>query len=188
VFGSFNNPLKLGRDVLAAWARILEAVPGARLMLKYKNRFASPLVQAPFRRAFGSRVEFLSGDVGRSEQLGLWNQVDVALDPFPFNGSTTSFEALWMGVPVVTLAGDRFVGRVGASLLAAVGLDELVARDTSGYVELARSLADDRPRLARLRAGLRDRVAASRLCRPVEYARSVEAAYRRLWRNWCSRG
>lgn len=188
VFGSFNNPLKLGAAVLDAWARILDAVPGARLLLKYKNRFASPLVQKPIQRVLGDRVDFLAGDVGRAEQLGLWNRVDVALDPFPFNGSTASFEALWMGVPVVTLAGDRFVGRVGASLLAQVGLDDLVARDADGYVGLAAALAADRPRLAGLRASLRDRVAASRLCDAEGYARSVEAAYRELWRGWCSRG
>jgi len=186
-FGSFNNPLKLGRDVLDVWAGILDAVPGARLLLKYKNRFASPLVQAPIRHRLGDRVDFLSGDVGRAEQLALWNRVDIALDPFPFNGSTTSFEALWMGVPVVTLAGDRFVGRVGASLLAQIGLDDMVAPDVAGYVGLAVALAGDRARLFRLRGELRARVAASRICRPDDYARSVEAAYRGLWRDWCSR-
>ncbi|MBM3572381.1 MAG: hypothetical protein FJX52_08490 [Alphaproteobacteria bacterium] len=187
VFGSFNNPLKLGAETLEAWARILDAVPGSRLLLKYKNRFASPLVQAPIRRALGDRVDFLAGDIGRAEQLALWNRVDVALDPFPFNGSTTSFEALWMGVPVVTLAGDRFVGRVGASLLTEAGLRDLEARDAAGYVALATRLAADQVRLDRLRVELRPRIAASRLCRPEAYARSVEEAYRGLWRRWCSR-
>ncbi|MSP49090.1 MAG: hypothetical protein EXQ95_07155 [Alphaproteobacteria bacterium] len=187
IFGSFNNPLKLGPAVLDAWARILDAVPGTRLLVKYKNRFASPLVQAPVRHALGDRVDFLVRDVSRAEQLGLWNLVDIALDPFPFNGSATSFEALWMGVPVVTLAGDRFVGRVGASLLAQVGLGRLVASDTAGYVDRAVALASDRPALAGLRAGLRDRIAASPLCDAEAYARNVEAAYRDLWRAWCDR-
>jgi predicted O-linked N-acetylglucosamine transferase (SPINDLY family) len=187
VFGCFNNPLKLGAGVLAVWRRVLDAVPGSRLLLKYKNRFASRLVQAPIRHRLGDRVEFLGGDVGRAEQLALWNRVDIALDPFPFNGSTTSFEALWMGVPVVTLAGDRFVGRVGASLLAQVGLDDLVADDVDGYVAAAAALAVDRARLVDLRAGLRDRVRGSPLCDPEAYARAVEAAYLDLWRSRCSR-
>jgi predicted O-linked N-acetylglucosamine transferase (SPINDLY family) len=185
VFGSFNNPLKLGPGVLTAWRRILDALPGAALLLKYKNRFASPLVQAPIRAALGDRVRFLAGDVGRAEQLALWQQVDVALDPFPFNGSTTSFEALWMGVPVVTLAGERFVGRVGASLLAQVGLSDLVSSTVDGYVARATALAGDRGRLDSLRQALRGRVAASPLCDAEAHARAVESAYRDLWRSWC---
>ena len=98
----------------------------------------------------------------------------------------SSFEALWMGVPVVTLAGDRFVGRVGASLLAQLGLDDLVAPDISAYVDRASSLAADRGRLAMLRADLRGRLRASLLCDPGRYARSIEDAYRALWREWCS--
>ena len=187
VFGSFNNPLKLGPAVLESWARVLDATPGSRLLLKYKNRFSSRLLQAGVRQVLGDRVDFLADDVGRAEQLALLNRVDIALDPFPFNGSTTSFEALWMGVPVVTLAGDRFVGRVGASLLAQLGLDDLVAPDISAYVERASALAADRGRLARLRAELRNRVRTSRICDPERYARSVEDAYRVLWRKWCSR-
>ena len=187
VFGSFNNPLKLGPAVLETWAQVLDATPGSRLLLKYKNRFSSRLLQEGVRQVLGDRVDFLADDVGRAEQLALLNRVDIALDPFPFNGSTTSFEALWMGVPVVTLAGDRFVGRVGASLLAQLGLDDLVAPDISAYVERASALVADRERLARLRAELRDRVRTSRICDPERYARSVENAYRALWRKWCSR-
>lgn len=92
-----------------------------------------------------------------------------------------------MGVPVVTLAGDRFVGRVGASLLAPLGLDDLVASDLDGYVERASKLATDLARLISLRAELRDRIAASSLCDATRYARSVEAAFRGLWRDWCNR-
>jgi protein O-GlcNAc transferase len=186
VFGSFNNPLKLVPAVLDLWAKVLDATPGARLLLKYKNRFSDPLLQSTVRAALGERVDFLSGDVGRAEQLALLNRIDVALDPFPFNGSTTSFEALWMGVPVVTLAGDRFVGRVGASLLHQVGLDDLVALDAEAYVATASALARDRTRLATLRQALRPRLRLSPLCDAPAHARNVEQVYRRLWRDWCA--
>ena len=187
VFGSFNNPIKLSQALLGAWRRILDAVPGSSLVLKYKNRFGSPLIQAPIRAALGDRVRFASGDRGRSDHLALWNEVDIALDSYPFNGSTTTFEALLMGVPVVTLAGARFVSRISASFLTHVGLSDLVARDLDGYVERAVTLAGDRARLAELRSGLRARVAASALCDAEAHARALAGVYRGLWRAWCAR-
>ena len=187
VFGSFNNPIKLSPALLDAWRRILDAAPGSTIVLKYKNRFGSPLIQAPIRAALGDRARFASGDRGRSDHLALWNEVDVALDSYPFNGSTTTFEALWMGVPVVTLAGAHFVSRISASFLAQVGLSDLVTRDLDAYVDRAVALAGDRARLAALRAGLRTRVAASPLCDAKTHAQALEAAYRGLWRAWCAR-
>jgi protein O-GlcNAc transferase len=190
-FGSCNNTSKHTPEVLALWAEVLRAVPGSRLLLKYLNRYASGRLRARIAGVFAEhgvsadRLLFLTGNVPRREQLALLRQVDIALDPFPFNGSTTTFEALWMGVPVVTLAGDRFLGRVGASVLHQIGLDDLVANDAADYVERARALASDLPRLAALRAGLRARVAASPLCDAEGYAAALDAALRGLWRAWC---
>ncbi len=187
VFGSLGNPIKLSPTILEAWRRILGAVPESTLVLKYKNRFASPTVQAPIRAVLGDRVRFLGGDVGRSDHLALWNEIDVALDSYPFNGSTTTFEALWMGVPVVTLTGDRFVSRICADFLERVDLADLVATDVAGYVVRAVALAQDRARLSDLRRDLRRRMAASAICDARGNARSLEVAYRDLWRAWCKR-
>ncbi|HEY3850376.1 MAG TPA: hypothetical protein VGL87_05370, partial [Steroidobacteraceae bacterium] len=115
-------------------------------------------------------------------------EVDVALDPFPFTGSTTTFEALWMGVPVVTLAGRAMAGRWSASILHALRLDELVAGSRDEYVRLARELATDPERLGALRAGLRARVSGSPMCNGKARARQVERIYRALWRRWCRSG
>ena len=117
--------------------------------------------------------------------LAHYGEIDIALDPFPYNGTTTTCEALWMGVPVITLQGDRHCGRVGASLLAAVGLDNLIARDVGEYVDIAVRLAGDRSQLEQLRGSLRATMAGSPLCDGPSFAREVEAAYRAMWRTWC---
>ncbi len=190
-FGSCNNTSKHTPEVFALWAEVLKAVPGSRLLLKYLNRYASARLRRRIEGTFAGhgidpgRIEFLTGDVGRRDQLAVLRRVDIALDPFPFNGSTTTFEALWMGVPVVTLAGERFLGRVGASVLHQIGLDDLVANDVESYVARAAGLAADPDRLASLRAGLRERVAASPLCDVDAHARSFESALRGLWRDRC---
>ncbi len=192
-FGSCNNPAKLGDQVVATWASILRSVAGSRLLLKYKNWFSDPAVQEHFGRRFvrhgvaAERLQFAGGDLPRAEQLAILNQIDIALDPFPFNGSTTTFEALWMGVPVVSLAGERFAGRVGASVLPEVGLGDLVATTTAGYSATAVALAAEPQHLMGLRTGLRGRLLASRLCDAPAHAAAVEAAYRMLWRGWCAR-
>ena len=181
-FVSCNNPAKLTPDVVRLWSRVLTAVPGSRLLLKYVDWFSDPAVRGRFVRLFGEngvasdRLNFRGRDLRRSDQLALLNEADIALDPFPFNGSTTSFEALWMGVPVVTLAGERFVGRVGASVLTALGQEALIATDEAGYVERAVALAEDRIRLAALRRTLRPTLAASPLCDAPGYTRIFEDA------------
>lgn len=190
-FGSCNNTSKHTPEVFALWASVLKAVPGSRLVLKYLNRYASAGLRGRIDGVFEShgvdprRIEFLTGDVGRRDQLAILRRIDIALDPFPFNGSTTTFEALWMGVPVITLAGERFLGRVGASVLHQIGLDDLVADDADGYVARATDLAGDPVRLATLRATLRAKVAGSPLCDVQAHVKSFEAALRGLWRDRC---
>lgn len=190
-FGSFNNPAKITPEVVALWARLLRAVPDSRLVMKYLNRFSSPEMNRLVRARFEAqgipqdRLELRAGRLPRMAQLALLNEIDIALDPFPFNGCTTTFEALWMGVPVVTLEGGRFLGRMGASFLHHLGLGDLVAADPAAYVGLAASLAADVDRRAALRRELRGRLIDSPLFDAVGHARSLTNAYRQLWRRWC---
>lgn len=190
-FGSFNNPAKMTQAVVTLWSRVLAAVPGSRLVMKYLNRFASPEMERLVRDRFEAeglapeRLELRTGRLPRMAQLALLNEVDVALDPFPFNGCTTTFEALWMGVPVVTLEGRRFLGRMGTSFLHRLDLGDLVAADPAAYVALAAKVSADVERRTRLRRELRGRLADSPFFDPSNHARSLIAAYRRLWRDWC---
>jgi predicted O-linked N-acetylglucosamine transferase (SPINDLY family) len=117
-----------------------------------------------------------------------YGRIDVALDPFPWGGGITTCDALWMGVPVVSLVGRTAVGRGGASILSNVGVAELVARTPQQYVQIAADLAGDLPRLSELRRTLRGRMQASPLMDAPRFARNVEAAYRQMWRNWCEQG
>jgi protein O-GlcNAc transferase len=187
-FGSFNNPAKVNDAVLGLWGEVLRAVPGARLKIKCKNWFANSGLQERFREKLGiapDRIEFDMADRSIGDHLSLYNDVDVALDPFPFTGSTTTFEALWMGVPVVTLAGTNMAGRWSASMLSALRLHELVAATHEEYMAIARRLATDLPQLAAMRAALRQRVVASPLCNGRARARQLERLYRALWGRWC---
>lgn len=190
-FGSFNNPAKIGDEVVALWARLLAEVPDARLMLKYRTVYEVPDVRDRLARRFSdrgidpARIIFAGGDLNRQAHLGLVGEVDIGLDPFPFNGCTTTFEALWMGVPVVTLAGRRFLGRMATSFLTHLGLPELVASDADAYVAVATGLASDLERLSALRHSLRQRILASPLCDGPAYTRSIEVAFRAAWRRWC---
>ncbi|RAU20132.1 hypothetical protein CU669_19980 [Paramagnetospirillum kuznetsovii] len=192
-FGSFNNPAKLSEATLATWALVLKRIPGARLVLKYKNWFANPSVA---QRVLGimaaqgidpTRISLGDGEEDANSHLARYGGIDVALDPFPFNGSTTTFEALWMGVPVVTLLGETMVGRWAAGILNPIGLGALVAHSVDEYVELCRALCAEPDNLARLRSELRQRVAASPLCNARLKARHLERTYRALWRRWCKK-
>jgi predicted O-linked N-acetylglucosamine transferase (SPINDLY family) len=117
--------------------------------------------------------------------LALYHQVDIALDPFPYNGTTTTCEALWMGVPVVTLRGDRHAGRVGASLLSQIGLTDWIANSVEEYLKIAVTLARNPGVLDEFRHSLRPSIAASPLCDGSAFARKMEAAFRTMWRHWC---
>lgn len=190
-FGSFNNCIKLSEPLMQLWARLLNEVPGSRLLVK-SVQFAAPM----FREIYAKRFEETGVDparlelVGRIEStaghLGAYAKMDIALDPFPYDGTTTTCEALWMGVPVITLTGRAHAGRVGVSLLAAAGLSELIARNPDEYIAIAKGLASDPARLAALRSSIRPKLAASPLCDGVAYARRLEEAYRAAWRRWCA--
>jgi protein O-GlcNAc transferase len=189
-FGSFNNPAKVNDRVLALWGEVLRAVPGSRLKVKFKNWFANPDIRQRVLGVLGEmadRVDFITEQSDVRAHLALYGDVDIALDPFPFTGSTTAFEALWMGVPVVTLQGETMVGRWSASMLHALKLDELIADTPARYVEIASALAQDRAKLGSLRAGLRDRLRRSPLTDGPRRARQMERVYRALWRRWCRR-
>jgi len=189
-FGSFNAVKKYTPDTLDSWARILRAVPGSRLLLKHA-RFRQPDAQERFADAFADRgigpdrVMLLPGTPDPADHLATYGRVHLALDPFPYNGTTTTCEALWMGVPVVAFTGDRHAARVSASVLRAAGLAELVADDPTTYEHLAIGLAQDETRLETLRSGLRQRVAGSALCDAPAFAARFEHAVRDLWRTWC---
>ena len=120
------------------------------------------------------------------EHLDRYREVDIALDPFPFNGATTTFQALWMGVPVISLVGETFMSRATGSILQPGGLEELVADTPEAYVKCARDLAADLARLRTYRAILREQIATSSLCNELDHARSIETAYRDMWRKWCT--
>jgi protein O-GlcNAc transferase len=190
-FGSFNNPSKLSAATLDTWAMLLARLPDARLLLKGRS-FADPATCELFRNRLGSRgiaaerTELVPMLADTAAHLGLYDRIDIALDPFPYNGTTTTCEALWMGVPVITLRGDRHAGRVGASLLTQLGLTELIADSVEEYVEIAVALAADQARLGELHRSLRPRLATSSLGDAEAFARKIESAYRAMWQRWCA--
>jgi protein O-GlcNAc transferase len=189
-FGSFNNPAKVSAATLDVWAKLLSRLPQARLLLKGKS-FADATTRALFLARLGERgvaterVELVAWQAGTTAHLALYHRVDIALDPFPYNGTTTTCEALWMGVPVVTLQGDRHAGRVGASLLTQIGLTALIANSVEEYLENAVALARNPERLSDLRRILRPRMAASPLCDAPAFARKMESAFRTMRQHWC---
>ena len=186
-FGSFNNFIKMTQEVLQTWARILQRVPTSMLLLKYRS-FEAQKIRALVLAAFAkhgvqpARIHFLGSDDYHTH-LRAYHQVDIALDTFPHNGDTTTCDALWMGVPVVVNTGVNHVGLMGASRLRSVGLEDLVARDNDNYVDIACALANDVPRLEKLRATLRETMKASPLMDAPRFTRNLEAAYENMWAN-----
>ncbi|MBI5613124.1 MAG: tetratricopeptide repeat protein, partial [Gammaproteobacteria bacterium] len=188
-FGSFNNLIKLASPVIALWAAVLQAVPDSRLMLKSKA-----LADAEIRDLYHARFAahgigpdrlLLCGADPLQEYLRAFNDIDIALDPFPYNGGTTTYHASWMGVPVVTLLGQNMVSRMGYAILANLGLEELVAKTPAEYVTIAANLATDPGRLSALRASLRERMRGSSLTDGRLAASALETLYRDIWRSWC---
>ena len=190
-FGSFNNLIKVGPDVIALWARVLNAVPGSRLLLKTaqfnENSVQKDVAQQFARHGITASRLMLEQQVARADYLKPFNRVDIALDPFPYPGITTSVECLWMGVPFITLAGDSFMARQGVGLLNNAGLADWVAADEDEYVKLAVSRAGDLQALQKVRQELRPRVQASPIFEAESFARHFEDAMRGMWRAWCDR-
>jgi predicted O-linked N-acetylglucosamine transferase (SPINDLY family) len=189
VFGCFNDALKLNDPVLATWAALLARCAGSGLLLKARQFVARDLRQrvlATFS-ALGvdpARIELMPATLTRREHLELYARVDIALDTFPYSGVTTSCEALYMGVPVITLAGDRHAARLGMSILSAIDLEAWVATDRAAYVERAVCLANDLVELARLRATLRETLRSSALCDSRRVASAIEVAAREHFAGW----
>ena len=184
-FGSFNNLPKLNEKVVEMWSNVLKRVPESSLLLKSKQ-FADESTKQRYMNLFlqnqisAGRIRMLSRTESVFEHLALYNRVDIGLDTFPYNGTTTTCEALWMGIPVVTLKGDRHSARVGASLLTRVGLKELITESEDEYIARTVELAGDLDRLRELRAGMRERIMESPLCDSRSFARSVEDIYMQI--------
>jgi protein O-GlcNAc transferase len=186
-FGSFNAYAKINDAVIALWARLLAALPQARLFIMTVPRGSAT---SALRERFlhlgvaPERIEIAPGVIpDRFHEM--FARADIALDPFPCNGATTTLDSLWNGVPVVTLAGDSCVSRAGVSMLSNAGLPELVARDHAEYLAIARALAADLDALQALRGGLRARLQASPIMDFARFTADLEAAYRQMWRAWC---
>jgi protein O-GlcNAc transferase len=184
-FGCLNNFSKITPATLEAWCRILEAVPNSQLRLStslgaHRDRVRKKLADHsidPGRVLFAEKLSL-------TKYLGTYNRIDIGLDPFPYVGGTTTCDALWMGVPVVTLRGKTAISRGGVTIMNNIGLPELIADSVEQYIRLAVDLANDRQRIADLRAGLRERMRCSPLQDAVRFARDMEAVYRRIWREF----
>jgi protein O-GlcNAc transferase len=187
-FGCFNNLNKVNDGVVAVWARVLDAVPGSRLLLK-AHQLRDPAVCIVIRERFavhgivGERLE-LEPSSPRVDYLRAYDRIDVALDPFPYPGGTTSCEALWMGVPVLTRRGDRFLSHAGETIVHNAGLPDWIAADENDYVAKAACFASDLRQLADMRAVLRDRVLASPVFDAARFARHFETAAWGMWDRW----
>ena len=185
-FGSFNNLAKVSPETLDLWAEVLRQTPDSRLLLKARgfsdaetrDRFADLFDARGVKR---SRLDLRPHTADVADHLAAYNEVDIALDAWPYNGVTTTMEALWMGVPVVTISADRHAGRVGRSLLSAVGLGRMVRHDRRSFVQAAVGLAGDADGRQALRRRLRDKVAASPLVDGQGLAAAIEEAIFAAW-------
>lgn len=190
-FGSTNALVKITPSTVALWAKVLNAVPDAKLIVKGRG-FSEERVRAHFAHLFdregvrADRVELRPWTSGFLDHLNFLNEIDIALDPVPYGGVTTTCEALWMGVPVVTVAGDRMAGRYSMALLSSVDFNEGIATDEADYVARATSLAADIDALAKIRSSLRGRAQASRLGNRKAYGQARGEAFRAAWRSWCA--
>ena len=193
-FGSFNNNCKVNTYVMELWAQILKASENSRLLLKFKagddrkmvNHYMSKFEKLGISK---ERIQ-IYGWQSPLEHLQLYSQIDIALDTYPYNGCITTLEAMWMGVPVVSLVGENgYISRLGLSLLSRVELEFFAASTPAEYVAKAAALAQNRQALAKIRSSMRQRMVASGICDAKTFAASLEAAYRKMWHRWCrSRG
>jgi predicted O-linked N-acetylglucosamine transferase (SPINDLY family) len=188
-YGSLNTPAKYNHRVISLWSRLLAGLPQSRLLLVHEGLHADlkDYLHEQFSRQgiHPSRVTLENNLSLYAGHLSVYSQMDIALDPFPWSGHTTTCEALWMGVPTVTLYGKTCVGRMCASTLISVGLSELVTRNDEEYIHAAHKLASNIVSLENLRLGLRERMNQAIFSDAGTFARQVEDAYRIMWKNWC---
>lgn len=184
-FGSVNNLAKLSDAALNTWAKVLEALPGARLVVLATSGDIDQTRRRLVHHGIDADRLSLLGRVPTAQYMDLFNQFDIALDPFPYNGGVTTCDALWMGVPVVALAGETYASRQGQSLLTNVGLPELVATTTDDYVRIATHLASDREQLAMLRQNLPGMMRAAPMCDYAGYTKQLEHLFRQAWSRYC---
>jgi protein O-GlcNAc transferase len=190
-FGSFNIFTKVTEEVLALWSDVLKKIPHAHIVLKTKS-FADKQIRERVMKTFeqngihSERVELLGHEEHFLKHLSLYNRIDIGLDTFPYNGTTTTCEAMWMGLPVITLAGNKHASRVGVSLLSNVGLTDLIAKTRDEYVDIAVNLAADTRRLQKLRENLRIMMGNSPLTDTKRFTENVENSYRYMWEIWCT--
>lgn len=188
-FGSFNKLSKLNDTVIAVWCRVLESVPGSKLILKWpaldNHETTHGIIDQFARRGISRDRLILRPDSPHPEMLAEYGDVDIALDTFPYNGGATTCEALWMGVPVVTLSGNTPIGRQSKAFLHAIGHLEWVADSIDDYVQIAHKLADNIPALSEIRGNLRKDMAASSLCDGPRFTTHLESAFREMWHEWC---
>jgi protein O-GlcNAc transferase len=185
-FGSLNNPCKLNEPILRLWGQVLQSTPGSQIMIlspsmDQRNRISLLYEQMNID---ATRLIFV-GRTARAGYLQYYDRIDIGLDPLPYNGITTTLDALWMGVPVISLAGSTAAGRAGLGILSTLGMPELAAHSPEQLVQIASALAGDLPRLAELSKNLRQRMQTSPLMDTKRFARNIEAAYREMWRRWC---
>jgi predicted O-linked N-acetylglucosamine transferase (SPINDLY family) len=189
-FGCFNNRAKITPEMVRVWAKIINIVPNARIIFKFKYS-SDPLGQKLFRDMLDQenipmdRVELHDNTLSKEAHLDMYNRVDIALDTFPYNGTTTTCEALWMGVPVITLGGDVHVSRVGLSILSVIGLPEFVAGSKEEYREKAAGLAADIEKRIYLRSDLRSLMRSSPLMDAKRFTQTLEHEFRDMWIKWC---
>jgi predicted O-linked N-acetylglucosamine transferase (SPINDLY family) len=190
-FGSVNNLLKVNTEVIAVWSEILNRLPGSRLLMigrdfmqeSIKNRFVDLFASQGIKT---NRIEMIPS-VPHSEFLAIHGRIDIALDPFPYNGQTATCNSLWMGVPVITLRGKNHVARVGASIMTNIGLPELIAEDQEGYVKQAITFAKNPDLLSELRLGMRARMIQSPICDTETFTKNIEEAYTKMWKTYASK-
>ncbi len=186
-FGCLNNFAKVSQSARTLWSEILASMPNSHLILHAQqgSHRQQLLDQFAAQGISPSRIQFV-GKTKFPEYISTYQQIDVALDPFPYGGGITTCDGLWMGVPLITLDGKTAVGRGGKSILGNLGLEEFVARSPEQYLEMAKNLAANPKHLVSLRGGLREKMRSSPLMNASQFAKDVEAAYRRMWRDWCA--
>jgi predicted O-linked N-acetylglucosamine transferase (SPINDLY family) len=186
-FGSLNAFSKTNAQLIQLWHKVLDAVPNSRLMVHALGGDENNAAHKRFTDAgIDSARVTLVGRQPRNQYLNQYNAIDIALDPFPYGGGTTSLDALWMGVPIITLAGTLPVGRTGATLLNQLGLSEWIAQSPQQYVQLAARLAGDPSMLTEIRQNLRSTLSKSILMDAPRYVCSLESVYRTAWKKWCA--